>query len=72
MNNADEDVEKMREEYDFTNAVRTNRYAELYAQGTNVVLLDPDLAEAFPDYQSVNEALRSILKTSQKFHGEGS
>jgi hypothetical protein len=72
MNNADEDVEKMRQEYDFTNAVRTHRYADLYAQGTNVVLLEPDLAEAFPDSQSVNEALRSILKTSKKIHREGS
>jgi hypothetical protein len=72
MNNADEGVEKMREKYDFTDAVRTRRYADLYAQGTNVVLLEPDIAEAFPDSQSVNEALRSILKTARKFQREGS
>ncbi len=72
MNKADEDIEKMREEYDFTNAVRTHKYADVYAQGTNVVLLEPDLAEAFPDSRSVNEALRSILKTGKGFHREGS
>jgi len=48
----------MREEYDFR-AVR-GKYAERYAQGTNVVLLDPDVAEVFRDPVSVNRALRAL------------
>ena len=46
-------------EYDFSNA-RPNPYAARYAEGTNVVLLDPDVAEDFPDSTSVNEALRAL------------
>jgi hypothetical protein len=46
-------------EYDFSKA-RRNPYAERYAQGTNVVLLDPDVAKDFPDSSSVNEALRAL------------
>jgi hypothetical protein len=36
------------------------KYAERYARGTNVVLLDPDVAEVFPDPASVNRALRAL------------
>ncbi len=50
----------MRAEYDFSNGVR-GKYADRYREGTNVVLLDPEVAEAFPDSKSVNDALRSIL-----------
>src|SRR5256885_11240250 len=46
-------------EYDFSKA-RRNPYAERYAEGTNVVLLDPDVAKDFPDSSSVNEALRAL------------
>lgn len=49
----------MREEYDFTGTVRAN-YAERYAQGTNIVVLDPDVAAVFPNAQSVNDALRAL------------
>ena len=49
----------MLEEYDFTNAVR-GKYAERYAAGTNVVVIDPDVAKYFPDHDSVNQALRSL------------
>ena len=49
----------MREEYDFRAGVR-GKYAERYAQGTNVVLLDPDVAEVFRDPASVNRALRAL------------
>ena len=49
----------MMEEYDFTKGVR-GKYAERYATGTNLVLLDPDVAEAFPDSASVNSALRAL------------
>ena len=50
----------MLEEYDFTGGVR-GKYAEKYAEGTNVVVLDPDVARYFPDNASVNEALRHLV-----------
>ena len=50
----------MRAEYDFSGGVR-GKYVERYRRGTNVVLLDPELAEAFPDSKSVNDALRALL-----------
>lgn len=46
----------MRSEYDFSQGVR-GKYAEQYRSGANVVLLDPDVAEAFPDAKSVNARL---------------
>ena len=51
---------EMRAEYDFSDGVR-GKYAERYRRGTNVVLLDPELAEAFPDSKSVNDALRALV-----------
>lgn len=47
----------MRHEYDFTGGVR-GKYARRFAEGTNLVLLDPDLARCFPDSKAVNRALR--------------
>ncbi len=47
-------------EYDFSRGVR-GKYAKAYAKGTNIVLLDPEVARVFPDSRSVNEALRSLL-----------
>ena len=58
VNDAD-GADEMRPEYDFRNGVR-GKYAERYARGTNVVLLDPDVAEVFPDPASVNRALRAL------------
>lgn len=49
----------MLEEYDFTGGVR-GKYAKRYAEGTNVVVIDPDIVEYFPDHDSVNAALRSL------------
>jgi len=51
----------MRTEYDFTGAVRA-KYASRYRQGSNVVVLDPDVAKAFTDSRAVNRALRAILE----------
>ncbi len=59
----DEDDE-LRPEYDFSQlkgGVR-GKYVERYREGTNLVLLDPDIAAAFPDAKAVNDALRSLLK----------
>ena len=53
------DEDTMRAEYDFSKAVRSVTAAR-YAEGTNVVLLDPDVAEIFPNTRAVNEALRTI------------
>jgi len=51
---------EMRAEYDFSGGVR-GKYVDRYRSGTNVALLDPELAEAFPDSKSVNDALRALL-----------
>lgn len=50
----------MRPEYDFTPGVR-GRYSDRYEEGTNLVRLDPDLAERFPSSEAVNQALRTLL-----------
>ena len=52
---------EMRDEYDFSGGVR-GKYAAEYARGTNIVVLDPDVAEVFPTSESVNEALRAIMR----------
>jgi hypothetical protein len=54
----------MRPEYDFRGGVR-GKYAKRYAEGTNVVVLDPDVAAAFPDSASVNRALRKVAGLPQ-------
>jgi hypothetical protein len=51
----------MLEEYDFSGGVR-GKYAERYAAGTNIVVLSADVAEVFPDSESVNEALRALAE----------
>ena len=59
-------VEKeMLKEYDFSNGVR-GKYAERFAKGSNVVVLSPDVAKEFPDSESVNEALRVLVKIARK------
>ena len=63
MNNQDND--QMRPEYDLGGGVR-GKYYERYKQGTNVVLLEPDLAKVFRDSATVNSALRVYLSE----HGE--
>ena len=55
----------MRSEYDFRGGVR-NKYAQRFREGTNIVVLDPDVAAEFRDSQAVNEALRTILRTRAK------
>lgn len=59
-----DDEDTLRPEYDFSKAVRGVTAAR-YAQGTNVVLLDPDVAELFPDTRAVNEALRTFARLVQ-------
>ena len=51
----------MLEEYDFSTGIQ-GKYAKRYEEGTNVVVIDPDVAEFFPDHDSVNQALRSLTE----------
>ena len=55
----------MREEYDFSNAVR-GKYADRFPKDVVMVTLAPDVAEAFPDANAVNEALRVLIKAAKK------
>ncbi len=61
----------MLDEYDFSGGVR-GKYADRFARGSNVVVLDPDVAEVFSDSESVNRALRAlaaiIQSQSEKVH----
>ena len=63
----------MRPEYDFSSmkgGVRGKHYGR-YRKGTNVVLIDPDVAAAFPTEDAVNEALRGILGTARAVRRTG-
>ena len=55
----------MRSEYDFSQGIR-GKYAKRFSEGTNLVLLDPDLAIEFPSAAAVNKALREVLKARSK------
>jgi hypothetical protein len=63
--------EKTRSEYrreDLGHGIR-GKYFEAYRKGTNLALLDPDVAKAFPTDEAVNDALTSLLKLAQKSVG---
>ena len=64
----DELEDELRPEYDFAQMVGgvRGKYVERYRAGTNLVLLDPDIAQAFPTDASVNEALRLLLQIAQR------
>ena len=57
----------LRPEYDFdySKGVRGRYYRRLLEEGSNVVVLEPDVAEAFRDSAAVNEALRSLLELTR-------
>jgi hypothetical protein len=57
------DPDEMPAEIDFRGGER-GRYAKRFAQGTNLVLLAPDVAKVFPDSDAVNAALRVVLTAS--------
>ena len=68
MSTADDDLD-MREEYDFSQAVR-GKYAERFAKGTNIVVLDDDVAAEFSSSDEVNEVLRRhIARRREKAAG---
>jgi hypothetical protein len=60
-----DEPDTMRDEYDFSQGVR-GKYAARLAHGTNIVKLDPDVAEVFRDSASVNEALRVLAKLARQ------
>lgn len=60
--------DELRSEYDFAQmqgGVR-GKYVERYRAGTNLVLLDPDVARAFPNDIAVNDALRMLIQVAQR------
>lgn len=60
--------DELRPEYDFAQmqgGVR-GKYVERYRAGTNLVLLDPDVAQAFPSDKAVNDALRLLIQSAQR------
>lgn len=61
MKKAHRNGDGMRNHYDFSGGVR-GKYAKQYDEGTNVVVLDPDVADVFRDRQSVNETLRAVAR----------
>ena len=57
--------DELHSEYDLRELLKggeRGKYAERYGAGTNLVLLDPDVARAFPSEEAVNEALRLVLQ----------
>ena len=64
----EEKGDDLRPEYDLGELLRSGvqgKYADRYREGTNMVLLDGDVAEAFPNDEAVNEALRLVIKLSR-------
>ncbi len=64
-----EPEDEMLDEYDFSDGVR-GKYAERYARGSNVVVLDPDVAAVFTDAASVNQALRALAEIIRQQSGK--
>ncbi|HTB93689.1 MAG TPA: hypothetical protein VK728_12725 [Candidatus Sulfotelmatobacter sp.] len=61
-------ADELRQEYDFSSlkgGVR-GKYFERYQAGTNLVLLSPDVARHFPNEQSVNSALRTLIRAGKR------
>src|SRR5436189_5198509 len=63
--NETDPADEMRDEYDFRGGER-GKYYKRYREGTNIVLLDPDIVKVLRDSETVNNALRQILSE----HGE--
>jgi hypothetical protein len=66
-------TDDLRPEYDFASmkgGVR-GKYANRFREGTNIVLIDPEMVEAFPTEAAVNEALRGVLNTARAVRGGG-
>ena len=61
------DKDTLRDEYpeDLIKSGIRGKYAKQYAEGTNVILLDPDVAKAFPTSEAVNKALRELIQQKE-------
>lgn len=60
--------DELRPEYDLSKLLKDGvqgKYAERYRAGTNLVLLEPDVAKAFPSEKEVNEALRLVVQLTK-------
>jgi hypothetical protein len=60
--------DELRPEYDLTKLLKggvRGKYVDRYRAGTNVVVLAPDVAQAFPTEEAVNEALRLVMRVAQ-------
>jgi len=59
-------ADEMRREYDldYSKAVRGKYYKHLFKEGSNVIVLEPDVAKAFPTSAAVNDALRVMIKAA--------
>ncbi len=68
MSSNPKDPDELREEYDFSQG-EVGRYADRLAKGSNVVILDPDVAAEFPDNKAVNKALRAYLASKKSDKG---
>ena len=60
--------DEMRPEYDFSNGVR-GKYFHRFMHSSNVVVLEPDIAAAFPNAEAVNDALRGLIRVAQRSAG---
>lgn len=62
--------DELRPEYDFAHMERgvRGKCVERYREGTNLVLLDPDVAQAFPNDEAVNVALRLLIQEQERQH----
>lgn len=61
------ETDELREEYDLSqmqDGVR-GKYTERYKQGSNIVVLAPDVSKAFPNAEAVNDALRMLIKIAE-------
>ncbi len=63
--------DEMRPEYnfDYSKAVRGKYYKRILKEGANVVVLEPDIAKAFPNSVAVNDALRVVLQAGRAARG---
>ncbi len=63
-----ENSDELRPEYDLKKLLKggeRGKYADRYRAGTNLVLLEPEVAKAFPNEKAVNEALKLVMKLKQ-------
>ena len=60
--------DELRPEYDLKSLLKSGvrgKYTKKYRAGTNLILLEPDVAKAFPNEKAVNEALRLVMKLNK-------